>query len=310
MSDVITAEGVTRRYGRTFVAVDNVDLKITRGTIFGLLGTNGAGKTSTLEMLEGLAPATAGRVRVLGHDPFRQRGKIAQSIGVMLQSGGFPQDLRVAETARMWAGTLARPRAVEEVLGLVGLADRAQRSMKSLSGGERRRLDLALTIMNRPEVVFLDEPTTGLDPESRASAWQLIAGLRDEGATIVLTTHYLDEAESLSDELVIMHRGRVVRAGTADAIVEGHRSTISFAAASLRPEQRRTGPGGPDVRGPMKQRKDRLEIETDDLQGDLYRLLGWACSNDVTLAGLEARAASLEQVFLEIAGNDGIGGAA
>ena len=214
---VIDVQHLRRRYASSthdrqgFEAVSGVDLQVHRGELFALLGTNGAGKTSLLEVVEGLARPTGGTVRVFGKDPYRQRAQVRPRIGIMLQEAGFPADLTTIETARMWAGTLAAPRPVEEALELVALRGRADVPVSSLSGGERRRLDLALALMGRPEVLFLDEPTTGLDPESRRSAWDLVRGLLDDGTTVVLTTHYLEEAERLADRLAIMHGGRIVQ---------------------------------------------------------------------------------------------------
>ena len=195
---VITVRDLRRRYGGTggrgFDAVRGVTFSVRRGELFALLGTNGAGKTSTMEVLEGLAPAAQGVVRVLGCDPCRERALVRRRMGIMLQEGGFLSDLTVAETGRMWAGTLSAPRPVAEALGPVSLGHRAGVAVRSLSGGERRRLDLAMAILGRPEVLFLDEPTTGLDPESRHRTWLLIRELLAAGTTVVLTTHYLEEA--------------------------------------------------------------------------------------------------------------------
>ena len=214
---IITVRDLRRRYGgsggRGFEAVRGVTFSVCRGELFALLGTNGAGKTSTMEVLEGLAPPTRGTVRVLGCDPCRDRARVRRRMGIVLQEGGFPSDLTVAEAGRMWAGTLSAPRPVPEALELAGLGHRAGVAVRSLSGGERRRLDLAMAILGRPEVLFLDEPTTGLDPESRRRTWQLIRGLLGSGTTIMLTTHYLEEAEALADRVAIMHQGRIVRAG-------------------------------------------------------------------------------------------------
>src|ERR1035437_2073741 len=193
---VITVRDLRRRYGGTggrgFDAVRGVTFSVRRGELFALLGTNGAGKTSVMEVLEGLAPPAQGAVRVLGCDPCRERALVRRRMGIMLQEGGFPPDLTVAETGRMWAGTLSAPRPVAEALGLVSLGHRAGVAVRSLSGGERRRLDLAMAILGRPEVLFLDEPTTGLDPESRHRTWLLIRELLAAGTTVVLTTHYLE----------------------------------------------------------------------------------------------------------------------
>lgn len=297
---VLQADGLSRRYGRgrdSHLAVDGLDLTLRRGELFGLLGTNGAGKTSTLEVLEGLARPTSGTVRVLGHDPYRERRAVRPRQGLMLQTGGFPADLTALEALTMWSRTLSTPRPVREVLADVDLTERAGTRISSLSGGEVRRLDLACAIAGDPELLFLDEPTTGLDPESRARAWELIASLKARGTTIVLTTHYLDEAETLADRLAIMHRGRIVREGTVADVVAGHASRIR---ATLPPG----APVLPALRGEVARGPEgRLEVITGSLNEDLHTLLTWAHTEDVELTGLDARAASLESVFLEIAGS-------
>lgn len=301
---VIRVEGLERRYGRgrdSHLAVAGIDLEIRRGELFALLGTNGAGKTSTLEVLEGLARPTGGTVSVFGLDPYRDRRHVRPRQGLMLQTGGFPTDLTTAEALRMWTSTLSAPRPVSEVLAQVDLADRSWTRISSLSGGEVRRLDLACAIAGEPELLFLDEPTTGLDPESRARAWELIRALKENGTTIVLTTHYLDEAETLADELAIMHRGRIVRRGTVEEVVAGHPATIR---ATLPIDAPADVPALPAIHGSStRDRKGRLEITTDRLEDDLLALLSWSREQGVELSGLDARAASLESVFLEIAGS-------
>ena len=296
---IVRAESLVRRYGRgraSHTAVDRVDLEIRRGELVGLLGTNGAGKTSTLEVLEGLARPTAGAVSVFGLDPFRDRRRVRPRQGLMLQSGGYPADLTAAEALRMWSSTLTTPRPVDDVLAEVDLASRADTRISSLSGGEVRRLDLASAIAGDPELLFLDEPTTGLDPESRARAWDLISSLKARGTTIVLTTHYLDEAESLADRLAIMHDGRIVREGTVSQVVAGHPSRIRVTLPERAPEL-------PTLSGvASRTAAGRLQITTQDLNQDLHTLLGWGREHSVELTGLDARAASLESVFLEIAG--------
>lgn len=297
---VLQADGLSRRYGRgrdSYLAVDGLDLTLRRGELFGLLGTNGAGKTSTLEMLEGLARPTVGTVRVFGHDPYRERRAVRPRQGLMLQTGGFPADLTALEALRMWSRTLSTPRPVLEVLADVDLTDRAGTRISSLSGGELRRLDLASAIAGDPELLFLDEPTTGLDPESRARAWELIASLKARGTTIVLTTHYLDEAETLADRLAIMHRGRIVREGTVADVVAGHASRIRATLPA-------SAPAPPALHGEaVRSPEGHLEVTTTSLNEDLHTLLTWSRTAGVELAGLDARAASLESVFLEIAGS-------
>jgi ABC-2 type transport system ATP-binding protein len=306
---VITVQGLVRTYGQgraSFDAVRGVDLHVRRGELFALLGTNGAGKTSLLEVVEGLAPATAGRVRVFGLDPFRHRSRVRPRTGIMLQEAGFPADLTTLETARMWAGTLGDPLPVEECLELVGLRGRGTVPVKSLSGGERRRLDLALALLGRPEVLFLDEPTTGLDPQSRRDAWQLVRRLLDDGTTVVLTTHYLEEAEELADRLAIMDAGRIVRTGTVADIVAGEPARIRYrtAAPHLRDPVRLAAL--PALAGPPRSDATGVELTSTDLQVTLTRLLVHADEAGAVLTDLDASPASLERAFLAVAaGGDG-----
>ena len=292
---VIEAEGLRRTYAGGFEAVTGVSFSVVRGEIFALLGTNGAGKTSTVELLEGLAAPAGGTVRVLGHDPYRERAAVRPRTGVMLQEGGFPSDLTAAETARMWAGCTSGARPVGEALELVGLERRAGVRVKQLSGGERRRLDLALALLGRPEVLFLDEPTTGLDAEGRRDTWELVRTLREGGTTVLLTTHYLEEADSLADRLAIMHRGRIVTAGSPAEVTADRPSRIRF----LLPEGVAAGRLPLSLRAAADGR--RIEIRTHRLQQALEELLRWARESDVRLEGLDARTASLEEAFLDIA---------
>ncbi|MFE9422507.1 ABC transporter ATP-binding protein [Kitasatospora sp. NPDC006697] len=299
----VEAAGLRRRYGTTaadsFEAVRGLDLTVQRGELFALLGTNGAGKTSTMELIEGLARPTGGTVRVLGHDPFRERAAVRPRIGIMLQDAGFPGDLTVAETLRGWAGTSSTPRPVAEAMDLVGLADRAAVRVKQLSGGEKRRLDLAVALIGRPEVLFLDEPTTGLDPQARAAVRQLVRELREGGTTVLLTTHYLEEAEELADRLAILHRGRVVARGTVAEVIADRPARIGFELPEQPCEPLLPLPGaevGFDGR--------RVTIRTRQLQRTLTELLLWADRQGVALIGLDARSATLEEAFLAIAAED------
>jgi ABC-2 type transport system ATP-binding protein len=303
MSNAIEVDALTRRYAGGFEAVRQISFSVRRGELFALLGTNGAGKTSTMEVLEGLARPTEGQVRVLGQDPYRDRDVVRPRVGIMLQEGGFPGDLTVRETARMWAGTLTSARPADEALTMVDLDDRADVAVKQLSGGERRRLDLALAVLGRPDVLFLDEPTTGLDPESRHNTWQMVRRLLESGTTVLLTTHYLDEAEALADRLAIMHEGRIARTGTVAEVVAAQPATISFdLAGDLRRDQL------PELNGTVLiESGQRIMLHTDTLQLTLTRLLSWAEDAGVSLPGLSARPASLEQVFMTVAGASGAG---
>ncbi|WP_060180114.1 ABC transporter ATP-binding protein [Streptomyces sp. IMTB 1903] len=294
---VIEARDLRRGYTGGFEAVRGISLSVARGEIFALLGTNGAGKTSTVELLEGLAAPSGGQVRVFGLDPLTRRAEVRPRTGVMLQEGGFPSDLSVTETVRMWGGVTTGARPAAEVLELVGLAARSSVRVKQLSGGERRRLDLALALLGRPEVLFLDEPTTGMDPEGRRDTWALVRELRGQGTTVLLTTHYLEEAEELADRLAILHEGELVLCGTPAEVTATRPARIRFTLPA----------GVPAARLPLGLRAaafgQRVEIRTARLQQDLGELLGWARESGVELSGLDARSASLEEAFLEIAQN-------
>lgn len=297
---VIDAEGLRRTYSGGFEAVRSLSFSVARGELFALLGTNGAGKTSTMELLEGLARPSGGSVRVLGHDPYTERAKLRPRVGVMLQEGGFPSELTVRETVRMWAGCTSGARPVGEALDLVGLGKRQGVRVKQLSGGERRRLDLATALLGRPEVLFLDEPTTGLDAEGRRETWQLVRELRDGGTTVLLTTHYLEEAEELADRLAILHGGRIAAEGRVAEVVAEYPSQISFEL----PDGHHLGdlpPLGPlGVTGhELTGRTARLF--TDRLQRTATGLLTWAEAAGLELRGLDVRSASLEEAFLSIA---------
>ncbi|MBD0670715.1 ABC transporter ATP-binding protein [Streptomyces sp. CBMA156] len=297
--DVIEVTDLHRRYagGATgYHAVRGVDLTVRRGELFALLGTNGAGKTSTMEVIEGLAAPTGGTVRVLGRDPFKERDAVRPRIGIMLQEGGFPGELTAAETGRVWAGMTSGARPVAEALELVGLGHRADVRVKQLSGGEKRRLDLAMALLGRPEVLFLDEPSTGLDPEARASVWRLVRELRAQGTTVLLTTHYLEEAEELADRLAIMHGGRVVTSGTVAEVIADRPSRITFELPEF------TGTALPVLPGAELGVDGRkVTVRTLGLQDTLTDLLGWARHHGIALGALDARSASLEEAFLAIA---------
>jgi ABC-2 type transport system ATP-binding protein len=293
----VQVRGLRRTYGQgasAYEAVRGVDLDVQAGSITALLGTNGAGKTSILEVLEGLAPATDGAVNVLGLDPIADRAVLRARMGILLQRSGFSGDLTVRETLRLWNATLSSPRSVDDMLALLSLEERADVRMLALSGGETRRVDLACTLMGSPELAIFDEPTTGLDPESRREVWRLITDLRDGGATVLITTHYLEEAEALADRLEIMHAGRIVRSGTPTEIEAGYPSKITFADV----------PGVPDDLAEIRRvvhEHGRTTLETGELQTSLSDLLAWAAHNEVDLDELDARSPSLETVFLSIA---------
>lgn len=301
--NVIEVTELTRTYsGKTpYTAVAGASFTVAAGEVFGLLGTNGAGKTSSLEVIEGLARPTDGTVNIYGLDPYADRRALRPELGIMLQSGGLPGQLTVTETMRMWAGTMSTPRGVDEVLDEVRLTHRSDVKVSALSGGEQRRLDLACALLGDPSVVFLDEPTTGLDPESRRNTWNLLTGLKERGVTMILTTHYLEEAELLCDRIAIMHDARIVRQGTLAELVEEESSRITFRTPEAVPEV----PELPELPGTRVDHHDGdYVIHTRRLQNDTHQLLDWAAGNDVSLDGFSATPASLEAVFMSVAGKD------
>ncbi|MEU5694953.1 ABC transporter ATP-binding protein [Actinosynnema sp. NPDC020468] len=288
MRNVIEAAGLRCRYG-DFEAVRGVDLQVGEGELFALLGTNGAGKTTTLEALEGLRAPSAGTVRVLGFDPHADRAAVRARTGVVLQESGFPADLTPREMLRLWR----RDANADEALERLDLAHRRDVRLKQLSGGERRRLDLALALVGRPEVLFLDEPTTGLDPESRKRTWEVVREVLAEGTTVLLTTHYLEEAESLAHRLAILHRGEVAVSGPLVDVLAAQPARIGFDMPDRLDATALPILGGDVVHSPS----GRVDVRTRDLQHDLSALLHWAHRDGLRLHRLSASHASLEDVF-------------
>lgn len=277
------------RYG-DFTAVAGIDLDVRRGEIFALLGTNGAGKTTTLEVLEGFGTRTGGTVSVLGLDPATERAALQSRMGVQLQEGGFVDELTVLETLQLWQKLVERSDRPERLLERFELDGRRGTPVGKLSGGEKRRLDLAMAVWGSPELVILDEPTTGLDPESRRRTWDAIHELQEAGRTVVLTTHYLEEAEALADRVAIMHAGRVAVRGTLSEIVaaqpSGFSATLPAGAGDL-----------PELGGAVEHDGHAVRVRTTDLQGDLTAFLGWAAARGVRLSDLRAAPASLADIY-------------
>ena len=288
---VIEVENLNVRYG-DFHAVKDLSFQVRRGELYALLGTNGAGKTSSLEVIEGHRPAASGTVRVFGRSP-RDRGAVRPRMGIMLQESGFSPDLTVRESVGL-IGTLTRRQDdVGRVLGVAGLTHKAGTQVSQLSGGEKRRLDFATAIYGGPELVILDEPTTGLDIQSRDALWSAVDELREQGATVVLTTHYLEEAQQRADRIGLMHQGTFHREGTVVELTQTLPSVISFTLPAGAPEPPVDG-ASDGVGG------DMFRVETFDLQGDLHRLLGWAHDAGVDLRELQAGPTRLDDVFRAI----------
>jgi ABC-2 type transport system ATP-binding protein len=292
----IEVRGLTKSYGGVH-AVRGIDLTVAHGQIFALLGPNGAGKTTTVEILEGYRSRDGGTVKVLGYDPARQRRQLKSRIGIVLQSSGMDRYLTVAETVRMYAGYYPRPRPVDEVIGLVGLQAKRNARVLRLSGGQQRRLDVAIALAGNPDLLFLDEPTTGFDPSARHEAWEVIKNLAMLGKTVLLTTHYMDEAQYLADRVAVISNGRIVAEGAPATIGnrERARARIRYRLADgATPPPGLRAPPGPD---------GLIELVPDDVTAALHRLTGWALEQHVELTGLEVIRPTLEDVYLELTGD-------
>jgi len=281
---VIDVEGLTVAYG-DFEAVRDVSFHVQPGELYALLGTNGAGKTSTLEVVEGHRRATSGTVRIFGSSP-QDRRAVRPRTGIMLQDSGVSPDLTVGESVGL-IGRLSRRRDdINRVLGVAGLSRKIDTLVSQLSGGEKRRVDFATAVYGGPDLVILDEPTTGLDIQSRDALWAAVDRLRDEGSTVVLTTHYLEEAQQRADRVGLMHEGTLRREGTVAELTQSLPSVIRFALPPGAPE--------PPMVGALN---GAFHIETFYLQEDLYRLLEWAHGSGVVLQDLEAGPTRLDDVF-------------
>jgi ABC-2 type transport system ATP-binding protein len=277
----ISVRGLRKAYDG-LEAVRGVDFDIAQGEVFGLLGPNGAGKTTTVEILEGYRTRDAGEVTVLGHDPQRPGPEFRERIGVVLQQSELWPTLTVRETHKVFAGYYERSRDVDEVIELVGLVDKRDARVKTLSGGQKRRLDLGVALVGDPDLVFLDEPTTGFDPAARRAAWEMLRSLRALGKTVLLTTHYLDEAEQLADRVAVMREGRIVRIGTP--------RELTTADLEVEIRYRRGG--------------EEILIRTGEPTRVLNELTAEALARDEELERLEVRRPTLEEVYLSLVEED------
>ena len=273
----IEVDDLTKSYGPV-EAVRGVSFRVERGQVFGLLGPNGAGKTTTVEILEGYRERSGGRVSVLGHDPSVRDRRLQERIGIVLQSSGFYPRLTVREAVEHFAKPYPAPRDPRETIDMVGLGEKADTRSGQLSGGQRRRLDLALALVGDPELVFLDEPTTGFDPAARRTAWNALRQLKELGKTVLLTTHYLEEAQALADQVAIVKDGRIVAEGPPSEVGAGRsRYRVSYMSNG-----------------------SRVELETDDPTELLHRLTRDALARGERLEGLEVTRPSLEDVYLQL----------
>ncbi|MGB8022638.1 MAG: ABC transporter ATP-binding protein [Candidatus Nanopelagicales bacterium] len=294
---VVVVEDLRKDYG-SVRAVDGLSFTIEPGEVFAMLGPNGAGKTTTVEILEGHRRRSSGSVRVLGMDPETGGRAFRERIGIVLQEAGFDEEFSVRELVSMYSQLYPRHRRIDEVIERVGLADKAKARTKTLSGGQRRRLDLALGLIGDPELLFLDEPTTGFDPSARRRAWDLVASLRDLGTTIVLTTHYMEEAEHLADRVAVIQSGRLIAMDTPANLVSqgGAEAIISFGLPEgVGPEELPTvGVSEPRTHG------TRIDIGSSNPTRDLNTLTAWAVERMIELEGLTMSRPTLEDVYLDL----------
>jgi ABC-2 type transport system ATP-binding protein len=300
LGTVLSVEGLTKRYG-SLVAVDGISFQVRRGETFGMLGPNGAGKTTTLEMIEGLRMPDAGRITLLGLDAVRQRRAVQQRIGVQLQSQALWPELTVEETLKTFRALFRRKVPLEGLLERFSLVGKRRALVRELSGGQKQRLSVATALVNDPEVVFLDEPTTGLDPQGRHSFWDLIRDMQRQGKTVIVTTHYIEEAEALCERVAIMDQGRMMALDTPRQLIRGlafdNTVECSFAGAVGR-ERLLALPAVRDVRS-----EDGSNfLFTNDVPATLTGLMGVTDDGGERVQGLQVRTATLEDVFISLTG--------
>jgi ABC-2 type transport system ATP-binding protein len=296
----IDVRGLRKSYGAV-EAVRGVDITITSGEVFALLGPNGAGKTTIVEILEGHRQPDAGTVSVLGFDPARRERAMKQRIGIVLQSTSIEQFLTVAEVIEMYRGYYPKPRPLDEIIEVVGLTEKRDERVKKLSGGQQRRLDVAIGLAGDPELLFLDEPTTGFDPGARRRMWDAVKNLVSLGKTIFLTTHYMEEAQELANRVAVITAGRIVAEGPPGTLAgrETSHTIVRFRLTESAPALPRS------LKDAATSKDGRVEIEAADPVKVLHELTGWALEKNVTLDELEVARPTLEDVYLQLTGAEG-----
>jgi ABC-2 type transport system ATP-binding protein len=298
---VVSVRGLVKRYGRR-EAVRGIDLEVYQGEIFAFLGPNGAGKTTTVEILEGFRERTDGEVRVLGVDPAAGDAAWRDRVGIVLQESEPEPGLSVRECLDLYAGYYQSPRDVDDTISLVGLREKTDALAHDLSGGQRRRLDVALALIGDPDIVFLDEPTTGFDPAARRTAWEVIAGLRDLGKTIFLTTHYMEEAEYLADRIAVLAKGHIVAQGTPKTL--GGRDQMTAAIRFTLPSSTRGEDLPDELRGIAETLADNSTVlHSATPLAHLRTLADWALGRGFDLADIDVRRPTLEDVYLDLTTN-------
>ncbi len=299
--ETVVVSDLVKQYG-SVRAVDGLSFTVRRGEVFALLGPNGAGKTTTVEILEGYRKPDSGTVRVLGYDPIAQGHEMKEHIGLMLQQTSLYQEIRVREVVDLFASYYIHPRDPRQLLELVGLQNHPAAHFDDLSGGQKQRLSLALALAGTPEVVFLDEPTASMDPQMRLQTWELIRGLREEGVTVLLTTHYMEEAQRLADQVVIIDRGRLVAHGAPEELTNVSASeVVTFTGPEHLLGELQNLPGVSNIR---EDRPGVYAITTSDALDCVAALAAWRKSNGVEIEGLRVAGATLEDVFLQLTGEE------
>lgn len=301
---VVDVRDLHKHYATTH-AVDGLSLSIEAGEVYALLGENGAGKSTAVEILEGHRTATSGHVEVLGVDPATAGRDFRDRIGIVLQSSGVEAEFTVREVIELYGGCYRNARALDEVVALVGLDEKVDARVGSLSGGQRRRVDLALGIVGRPELLFLDEPTTGFDPSARRRSWDLIEALGDDGTTVLLTTHYLDEAEHLADRVGVLSKGRLIAEGTPGELIDQVSGTVvSFMLPDSVPTDAAAATFGELLGAGIRLSGRLVEASVEQPTAAVHRITGWAVEAGVELESLSVSRVSLEDVYLSLTDPD------
>ena len=298
VDSAIVVKDLKKSYG-DFLAVNEISFEVLSGEIFALLGANGAGKTTTLEILEGHRNRTSGDVTVLGYDPGKKEQNMSMRVGIVLQETGIEPYLKVEEVLKQFSGFYNNPRNITEVIEATGLKDQIKTPVRKLSGGQRRRVDVALGLIGDPDLIFLDEPTTGFDPSARRDAWSMISNLKSLGKTVILTTHYMDEAEYLSDRIALMVHGKIERMGTTRELINSEsNTTIEFSLSDTNKLLPEAITRIAEINGNL------VSIITNSPTGILGELTHWAIENSLELNDLAVRRSSLEDLFLKVVGSE------
>src|SRR6266536_2420061 len=300
--EAIVVDNLSKSYGSRRV-VDQLTITVHRGEVFALLGPNGAGKTTTVETLEGYRKPDQGTIRVLGLDPIRQASALKPRIGVMLQQDGLYPALTAREVLRLFAGYYEQPQDSAALLERVGLSTAAKTRCRRLSGGQKRRLALALALVGNPELVFLDEPTAGMDPQARLATWEIVRDLKNNGVTVLLTTHLMDEAERLADRVAIIDSGRLIALDTPANMIGTQNANVVHFVAPVGLDSAQLA-ALPSVRTASEQRPGSYALETENIQATLVELTTWLREHNITLSELRVGHGSLEDLFLRLTGSE------